>query len=874
MKGERRRIRAGVRATLALSILGFTASGVVADEARLMLRDPPRAPPRYGITAALARWPSALQLHPRSATSPVSSEFKPVPALTPTTTQGAPQPAALPGETSAPSGAAAARPSSSATEEPIPQPPALSAALVERDLLSRSAQRLLTDANSGAPERRDLALRAVELLWGLPANAGGGGDPLRQTGLERRRFAGAVPVGGRPLGLDLQTVRGRGGQVRRQQWQTGGAAGPALHLSMTEVDRGFGRLDDLTTEERGWAGGMRGMRRMEIGGERLTVAGGKAEVGLLQLSDRRAHARRLALGFTGGPWSLRALSQRADDDFRRLADLTEADRRLFGAERGIARDALDLGYALSGGRKLSATSLSLRAAAGSAERRQFEFQGGPRLQLRLTTGRVDSKFDRIGDLLEPDRAALAPQRGTRWSDLQVNLQPARWLTTESGWCRSASLDTGGQTTRQRSLWTLQLAPRSKLALQRELLETPDGHSGRRQAVTQSLRLEQWLTRSLFFSAFREGQHQGSVDGPTSVARRQVLHLNTAPGSHWQSSADWSNERTIEGKNAQALQWSLALPLRARLALHAKGERRQSGKGPGTHGLVLGLDGKVARAWDLACSLDARHSGPGPGAHDLGLRLSFHGWHDTPSFRETRLVLGVGDTAGLASADPTPKKTSPGAAPGKEIPARQVRSISLETKYRGQPLSLGFHAAVGTIGGLVYRLAAHPFRGLQLEALREIRDLGHTSLIARQRYALCAWIAAHSQLSLCHECQPEQAPGKLLLGHSQTRVEAKTRLAGLETTAALAWDRDQTRRKTAALTSFSLAGSLDARDTLRFSVTGRSGGADPALPLQDLRLALERKADEMLAFAFQAQWRAWQGNRASELAWQLDLTAQF
>ena len=133
----------------------------------------------------------------------------------------------------------------------------------------------------------------------------------------------------------------------------------------------------------------------------------------------------MSLGFTGRRWTITALSQRIDDSFKRLADLTDADRKTFGAERGIARDSLDLGYTFRKDRKLTASSLTLRAAAGGAERHQIEYLAGPRLQLRCNFGRVDPKFDRIADLMAPDQNALAPQRGMRWSDLTAHLSPAR-----------------------------------------------------------------------------------------------------------------------------------------------------------------------------------------------------------------------------------------------------------------------------------------------------------------------------------------------------------------------------------------------------------------------------------------------------------------
>jgi hypothetical protein len=668
----------------------------------------------------------------------------------------------------------------------------------------------------------------------------------------------------------MLTVRGRGGEIRRQQWQSGSGEGPTLRLSLLNVDKGFSRLEALTAEERAWVGGMRGMRRLEFGGEKLALAGGRAQLGMLQLSDGDARARRMSLGFAGGRWTVQALSQRADDAFQRLSDLTDGDRKLFGAERGIARDSLDLGYAFSGERKLSASSLALRAAGGRAWQRRLEYLGGPGLQLRFLTGQVDSGFGRIGDLLVADKKVLAPQQGTRWSDFTANLRPARWLTTENQWYRSTGLETGRQSTQLRNLWTLQFAQKSKLTFFRNLLETPAGEAGSRQALTHSARLEQWLSRTLFFSGFREAVRNSSTDGPDSDRDLLALQLKIGPGPKLQGSVDYSLVSASTTPDERLLKWALAMPLRRGLALQARGDRREAENSPTARTLAMSMAGKVAAAWGLSLTLNWADSGKGPETQDLGMRLTFAGLRDTLLFKETRLVVGLGDTQGLPSVVPTSRRTSDRPGP----PARRARSLALESKLWGQAVALGYVAAAGTAGGLTYRLTTDPKERLLLEAMREVRDLGRTSLIGRERYACRARLAAATQISLSYETQPEQSPGKLLLEHSVTRAEVQTKLAALELTAALGWDRDRQRGVTSALTTVGLAGSLDPRNSLRVSYTGRTGPGDPNLPCRDIRLSFERKPEQTLLVAFHASWRAWQIERPDELAWQLDLTAVF
>ena len=52
------------------------------------------------------------------------------------------------------------------------------------------------------------------------------------------------------------------------------------------------------------------------------------------------------------------------------------------------------------------------------------------------------------------------------------------------------------------------------------------------------------------------------------------------------------------------------------------------------------------------------------------------------------------------------------------------------------------------------------------------------------------------------------------------------------------------------------------------------GLDPAIPAHEFKLAFERKPDDLLRVALGAEWRAWDGKRPDELAWQLDLAAVF
>lgn len=877
--------RSGARGLVAavLTSVWFVSSAAAAG---LELNLPGAAAlPRFGIRAAWAH--QKLDAPMPAGTPPARAAAAP---LQPRATNSGDAPAvssdgpASQEHAGGPAPASSEPAGGSASLSPV-HSPGVQAWLVERTLLTRTVQRVAAgDLEAPSSDRRKLALRALELLQSAAAGPAVPGDRLRQIGLERRRIGGIEGVvSGSPAGLELVTLRDRGGAVRRQQFRVGGGQKPTLHFSLMTADAGFSRFADLSAEERSWAGAMRGMRRLEFGGEKLALAGGRAELGTLQLTDGKARARRLSFGFTGGGWSVQALSQRVADTFQRLGDLPEADRKLFGAERGISRDALELGYAFTGERRLSASSLSLRAAAGAAQRRQIEYRDGKDLQLKFSSGRVDSRFDRIADLLAADRGVLAPLRGMRWSDLSANVRLTRWLSTENQWFRGTSLDTGQRSTQLRQLWTLQLAPRSKLILQHSLLETPLGRAGRRRAQTQSLRLEQWLSGTLFFTGFRESGRTAVSDSLNSLSRRLALHLNTAPGRPLQWTADYGTAQGPDRKGERTFQWSLALPVRRGLTLQAKGDRRKADGRAGAGALTLGLTGPITRDWTLGLNFNQAHPEKGSDTRDLGLRLAYSGLKDSSCFKETHLVWMIGDTQGLPSAIPVPLTAKAPAPPRGTGPAghgqppamtRRVHTVVLETRLRGRPLALGYSAAAGTAGGIAYRLATDPKRRLQAEALREVRDLGHTSLVARQRYALRAGLGRASQLVCSYETHPELSPGRLLPGHAQSKLEAQTKFGGLALLASVARDEDRLKRATSTLTSLSLAGSIDPKTDLRLSFTQRRGGCDPSLPVRNLFLELDRQPNNVLRASLRAEWRDWNGPHADELAWQLDLTAVF
>ena len=172
-----------------------------------------------------------------------------------------------------------------------------------------------------------------------------------------------------------------------------------------------------------------------------------------------------------------------------------------------------------------------------------------------------------------------------------------------------------------------------------------------------------------------------------------------------------------------------------------------------------------------------------------------------------------------------------------------------------------------------RAVRHESR-FQWEALRELRDLGGTSLVAHQRYALRACLSRLTQLSFVREVHPEQSPGKLLVGHSVTRAEARTQVGKLDVTGSLSWDRDHLAGVSTELVGFGVTGNLDSLNHLQVSYSGRTGRPDPAIPDHLVKLAFERKPDEFLKLALSAEWRAWGDRRADELLWQLDLAAVF
>jgi hypothetical protein len=317
-----------------------------------------------------------------------------------------------------------------------------------------------------------------------------------------------------------------------------------------------------------------------------------------------------------------------------------------------------------------------------------------------------------------------------------------------------------------------------------------------------------------------------------------------------------------------------------LTLQSKGERHLTYGVPGSQSETLGLTGKLSRAWEMALTFDTARPAQGPASRDLGLRMSFAGLPNTLLIHDTHLVLSMGDTSGLASAVPVPTapaRAGTGSIPPAHplrVPRRRLDSVALEAKLLGQPITLGCASAMGTAGGLIYHFAADPKRRLQWEALRELRDLGRTSLVAHQRYAVRARLGRLTRLSFLREIHPEQTPGKLMLGHTLNKAEVQTRVGPLDLTGSIAWDRDALIGTGTEIPSLGVSGNLDSLTHVQVSYSGRSGHPDPAIPDHLVKLAFERKPDELLKVALSAEWRGWGDRRTDDLAWQLDLAAVF
>ena len=118
-------------------------------------------------------------------------------------------------------------------------------------------------------------------------------------------------------------------------------------------------------------------------------------------------------------------------------------------------------------------------------------------------------------------------------------------------------------------------------LLRNLVSGSPGTPGSNRSLTQSVRLEQWLTKTLFFTGFREMVRNSVSAGPDTSGQRMAFHMNTAPNVKLQASADYSTAASPDGKSERVLQWKLGLPLRPGLVLQSLGERHLLNGLPGS-----------------------------------------------------------------------------------------------------------------------------------------------------------------------------------------------------------------------------------------------------------------------------------------------------
>ena len=165
----------------------------------------------------------------------------------------------------------------------------------------------------------------------------------KETGLNRHNLGFEWSGGPGKAWLRMERVSSdKGGLIRKDVNFEG--KDYSLYFSAQSIDDGFDRIPHMQAVERARFGNESGMSRTETGGTfKLPV--GQLALSHAGVSDRKgASVVRRRVDFNNSRLQFRANFQDIDPDFDRIADLSDADRKMLLQERGFRRADYTIGF--------------------------------------------------------------------------------------------------------------------------------------------------------------------------------------------------------------------------------------------------------------------------------------------------------------------------------------------------------------------------------------------------------------------------------------------------------------------------------------------------------------------------------------------------
>lgn len=199
----------------------------------------------------------------------------------------------------------------------------------------------------------------------------------------------------------------------------------------------------------------KGLKRFGLGMKDLKVGSIGFGMAMRSVEDKGASIDWRSLNFNSGGLKVNWNSQRVDSDFKRFADIAEADRAQLQKETGLSREAMDIAFGFKNG-GLSLKTMSIEDMRGSNGISQSEFGlNTSKLKFNLKNQEVDQTFTRIGSLKGDEQAMYGREIGLKrqWMALEASLlgkdfQPIKFaqnlIESKDGAFKSQDISVGGK----------------------------------------------------------------------------------------------------------------------------------------------------------------------------------------------------------------------------------------------------------------------------------------------------------------------------------------------------------------------------------------------------------------------------------------------
>ena len=205
---------------------------------------------------------------------------------------------------------------------------------------------------------------------------------LRRLGLKTGYDLG----GGASTGLGWNQISGEAGDITRQTLFYNDSRAK-LNVELREIRQTFGSLKALTAEEQAAFGAETGMKRMNIAGDFKLGSGFQMGTTFSRVTTGDAGVVKYGFTLKGPKFDVTANLQDIDQEFNRIADLTDPDKKTMAAEQGMKR--LDVTAHLQASKSVTVDSYlyNMKRATDESSKRQvknnivFNQPGSPKLSI-------------------------------------------------------------------------------------------------------------------------------------------------------------------------------------------------------------------------------------------------------------------------------------------------------------------------------------------------------------------------------------------------------------------------------------------------------------------------------------------------------------